>query len=68
MILELFGNKTLLQRASIIFAGPFFNIILTVYTSNTSICISWELQVYTLRKVIENSPAIVAGLKANDKI
>ena len=25
-----FGEKTLLQRASIIFAGPFFNIILTI--------------------------------------
>ena len=31
-----FGEKTLLQRASIIFAGPFFNIILTILLLNTS--------------------------------
>ncbi|WP_296649458.1 RIP metalloprotease RseP [Romboutsia sp. 13368] len=64
-----FGAKTVLQRASIIFAGPFFNIILTILLlipvfsymgtpSNSNV----------LGQVLENTPAIEAGLKPNDKI
>ena len=64
-----FGEKTLLQRASIIFAGPFFNIILTVlllipvfsYMGTPS-------DSNVLGKVLENTPAVEAGLQVNDKI
>ena len=64
-----FGEKTLLQRASIIFAGPFFNIILTIlllipvfsYMGTPS-------DSNVLGKVLENTPAIEAGLQVNDKI
>ena len=64
-----FGAKTVLQRASIIFAGPFFNIILTIlllipvfaYMGSPS-------DKNVLGQVLENTPAIEAGLKPNDKI
>ena len=64
-----FGAKTLLQRASIIFAGPCFNIILAAlllipvfaYTGTPS-------DSNVIGKVLENTPAIEAGLEANDKI
>ncbi len=64
-----FGEKTLLQRASIIFAGPFFNIVLAAlllipvfaYTGTPS-------DKNILGQVLENTPAIEAGLEANDKI
>ena len=64
-----FGAKTVLQRASIIFAGPFFNIILTIlllipvfsYMGTPS-------DKNVLGQVLENTPAIEAGLKPNDKI
>lgn len=62
-----FGNKSILQRASILFAGPFFNIILTViilipvfmYIGSPST---------TLRDVIDNSVAQKAGIQTGDTI
>ncbi|MGL5641690.1 MAG: M50 family metallopeptidase, partial [Paraclostridium sp.] len=62
-----FGNKSILQRASILFAGPFFNIILTViilipvfmYIGSPST---------TLREVMDNSIAQKAGIEAGDTI
>ena len=62
-----FGNKSILQRASILFAGPFFNIILAAIIL---------IPVYmfigspstTLREVIDNTPAQVAGFQAGDTI
>ena len=65
-----FGNKSILQRASILFAGPFFNIILTViilipvfmYIGNPS------KPTTTLQTVMENSVAQKAGIKSGDKI
>lgn len=62
-----FGNKSILQRASILFAGPFFNIILAViifipvfmYIGNPST---------TLREVMDNSIAQKAGIEAGDTI
>lgn len=64
-----FGRKTLLQRASIIFAGPFFNIILTVLLLiPVSAYIGTASDSNVLGNVLENTPAIEAGLKPNDKI
>ncbi len=64
-----FGSKSILQRASILFAGPLFNIIFTIILfipvflymgipSNTNV----------LGGTIENTPAYTAGLQAGDKI
>lgn len=64
-----FGKKTILQRASILLAGPFFNIILAilllvpVYMSLGS-----PSNENVLGKIIENTPAYEVGLKANDKV
>lgn len=62
-----FGNKTILQRASILFAGPFFNIILT-FIILIPVFIFMGSPSTTLREVIDNSPAQVAGLQAGDTI
>ncbi|MFR4161108.1 MAG: RIP metalloprotease RseP [Paraclostridium sordellii] len=62
-----FGNKSILQRASILFAGPFFNIILTVI-----ILIPVFTYIGTpstkLKSVIDNSAAQRAGIQAGDTI
>ncbi|MBS6023961.1 MAG: RIP metalloprotease RseP [Paeniclostridium sordellii] len=62
-----FGNKSILQRASILFAGPFFNIILTVI-----ILIPVFMYIGTpstkLKSVIDNSAAQRAGIQAGDTI
>ena len=64
-----FGEKTLLQRASIIFAGPFFNIILTVLLLIPVLAyMGTPSDSNVLGKVLENTPAIEAGLQVNDKI
>lgn len=65
-----FGNKSILQRASILFAGPFFNILLTVvilipvfmFIGNPS------KPTTTLKQVGENSIAQKAGIHAGDTI
>ena len=62
-----FGAKTILQRASILFAGPFFNIIFAavllvpvfLYTGTPST---------TLQQILPNSPAQIIGMQAGDKI
>jgi regulator of sigma E protease len=62
-----FGAKSILQRASILFAGPFFNIIFAVvllvpvflYTGTPST---------TLDQIVPNSPAQTVGMQAGDKI
>ncbi len=62
-----FGNKSILQRASILFAGPFFNILLAtiiligIYMHN-------GILTTTLEKVSDNSVAQKAGIQAGDTI
>lgn len=64
-----FGKKTILQRASILLAGPFFNIILAILLL---IPVYMSMGIATnqnvLGEVIENTPAYSAGLKANDEV
>lgn len=64
-----FGEKTILQRASILFAGPFFNIILAIVLF---VPVFFSMGVPTNSNVIgdvtENSPASKAGLLKNDII
>lgn len=62
-----FGQKSILQRVSVLFAGPFFNIVFAVillipvflYTGTPST---------TLGQIVPNSPAQKAGLQVEDKI
>ena len=64
-----FGAKTVLQRASIIFAGPFFNIILTLLLLIPVFAyMGTPSDSNVIGTVLENTPAIEAGLKPNDKI
>ena len=64
-----FGKKTLLQRASIIFAGPFFNIVLTVLLLIPVLAyMGTPSNSNVIGKVLENTPAIKSGLEVNDKI
>ncbi len=64
-----FGEKTILQRASILFAGPFFNIILAIILF---IPVFFSMGVPSNSNIIgnvtENSPASKAGLLKNDII
>lgn len=62
-----FGAKSILQRASIIFAGPFFNIIFTIILF-IPIFIFIGSQTTTLGGVTENGPAYSAGVKVGDTI
>ncbi|MEG2984795.1 MAG: RIP metalloprotease RseP [Peptostreptococcaceae bacterium] len=62
-----FGNKTILQRASILFAGPFFNIILAVIIF-IPVFMYIGTPSTTLREVMDNSIAKKAGIEAGDTI
>lgn len=62
-----FGQKSLLQRASVLFAGPFFNIVLTVILL-IPVFLYMGTPSTTLGQIIPNSPAQSVGLKVNDKI
>lgn len=62
-----FSTKTILQRASVIFAGPFFNLILAVIFL-IPVFIYIGSPTTTLDKVTANSPAYEANLKSGDTI
>ena len=62
-----FGNKSILQRASVIFAGPFFNIVLAVVLL-IPVYLYIGSPTTTLNKVIDNSPAQKAGIVAGETI
>lgn len=60
-----FGRKTILQRASILFAGPFFNI---VFAAVLLIPVFMYLgsPTTTIKGAVADSPAQVVGIKAGD--
>ncbi|WP_283593034.1 RIP metalloprotease RseP [Paraclostridium bifermentans] len=62
-----FGNKSILQRASILFAGPFFNIILTAVIL-AGIYMYQGMPSTTLKDVIDGSVAQKAGIQVGDTI
>ena len=62
-----FGEKSILQRASVIFAGPFFNIIFTIILF-IPIFLFMGNQTTTLAGVTENGPAYQAGIQVGDTI
>lgn len=64
-----FGNKTILQRASILFAGPMFNIILTIILfAMVFMYVGIPSNSNILGEIVPNSPALRAGLRENDRI
>lgn len=62
-----FGQKSILQRASIIFAGPFFNLVLAVLFL-IPVFIYIGSPTTTIDQVVDNSPAQVANLQKGDTI
>jgi regulator of sigma E protease len=62
-----FGNKSILQRASVLLAGPVFNIILAAIIL-VPVYMYIGSPTTSLKEVIANSPAQEAGLKAGDTI
>jgi regulator of sigma E protease len=62
-----FGNKTVWQRFSIVFAGPFFNFILA-WLFSLIILGSAGIDYPTIYQVEAGSPAAEAGIEAGDTI
>lgn len=62
-----FGTKSILQRASVIFAGPFFNLVLAVLFL-IPVFIYIGSPTTTIDEVVENSPAQIATLQSGDII
>lgn len=62
-----FGTKSILQRASVIFAGPFFNLILAIIFL-IPVFIYIGSPTTTLDQITDNSPAYEAGLTTGDTI
>ena len=62
-----FGQKSLLQRASVLFAGPFFNIVFAVILL-IPVFLYMGAPSTTLGQIIPDSPAQAIGLQVNDKI
>lgn len=62
-----FGNKSMLQRASVLFAGPFFNIILTVILL-IPVIIYVGTPIPKFGEITPNSPAEQVGIMVGDTI
>lgn len=62
-----FGNKSILQRASILFGGPLFNIILAAIIL-VPVYMYIGSPTTTLKEVIDGSVAQKAGIQAGDTI
>ncbi len=62
-----FGSKTVGQKAATIFAGPLFNILLTIVLFIVFVMMT-GVQYLTVDQVIAGKPADRAGVKVGDKI
>lgn len=62
-----FGSKTVGQKAATIFAGPLFNILLTMVLFTIFVMMT-GIQYLTVDEVIPGKPAALAGIKPGDKI
>ena len=64
-----FRHKPLWKRAAIVFAGPFFNIVLTIFIF---LCLylskGLSVQAPTLTRVLKESPAFQSGFRSGDTI
>ncbi len=63
-----FGSKTAGQKAMTIFAGPLFNVILTIVLFGVYTFVTGIEDRLPVDKVIANSPAAQAGIQADDLI
>ena len=63
-----YNSKKPWQRIVILFAGPFANFILAAVLYFAIGLMGNQALSPTIGKVLENSPAAIAGLKANDEI
>ncbi|SMP08297.1 regulator of sigma E protease [Laceyella tengchongensis] len=63
-----FGSKTTGQKAMAIFAGPLFNIVLTVILFTVLTMMSGIEDRLPVDEVVANSPAAKAGIQAGDLI
>ena len=62
-----FGNKSVLQRASVLLAGPLFNIVLA-FILFIPVMMYIGSPTTKLDSIVPNSPAYEAGIKAGDEI
>ncbi|MDO4942155.1 MAG: RIP metalloprotease RseP [Lachnospiraceae bacterium] len=62
-----FGNKSVLARMSVVFAGPFFNFVLAFVLSVILIGLIGS-DIPVISDVDRNSPAYEAGVRAGDEI
>jgi regulator of sigma E protease len=62
-----FGNKSVLARISVVFAGPFFNFVLAFVLSVILIGMTGS-DLLVLSDVETDSPAYTAGLRGGDEI
>jgi regulator of sigma E protease len=63
-----FTSKSLSSRIAIILAGPLFNYIFAFIMICVGYMAGWPVLISEVGKVIEDTPAMAAGLKAGDKI
>ena len=63
-----YNNKSPLQRIAILLAGPFANFLLAAFLYFCIALMGSNALSPTIGKVLENSPAQQAGLKAGDEI
>ena len=62
-----FGNKSMLQRASVLFAGPFFNIVFAIILM-IPVVMYIGTPIPKFGEVLPDSPAKLAGIKVGDVI
>jgi len=63
-----FTSKPLLSRVAIIIAGPLSNYLLAVLLLCTGYVAGWPVLASEVGKVMDQSPAMQAGLKSGDKV
>jgi regulator of sigma E protease len=63
-----FANKSLPARTAVIAAGPVANYLLAVFLLCLGYVFGWPVLTSDIGKVLADSPAAEAGLKAGDKI
>ncbi len=63
-----FTEQSLWKRAAIIFAGPFFNILLAVFLCYILFLTGFPTAIAKVADVVKGSPAQAAGFKAGDVI
>ena len=63
-----FTNKPLRSRVAVIVAGPLANYLLAVVLLCVGYVFGWPVLAANIGKVMQDSPAAVAGLKSGDKI